>query len=220
MYLTEHVPARGVRGLHTRPAYRAFGLLVAGWIRCLGRRVITAMAPAFGAVGTRHIVVFHRCSARARWSLDASERVVFTSALAALSAAWHENSPSPVRAVLEGAFILSRVVRSTESVEIAGASAAAPVRASPELVLGQPLTVVGLLDSVTRRGRRRAAVDEVGPDGHEGEDQPVGRGRLRVTPRSALTAGSSSARLSWAGGPGGRKRWPTGRERCNPRGEG
>jgi len=66
----------------TAPSHRTFGLLVAGWVHCLGRRTITAVAVASGAVGARHISVFHRFFARARWSLDAVGRVVFTLALA------------------------------------------------------------------------------------------------------------------------------------------
>jgi hypothetical protein len=64
------------------PTYRNFAVLVAGWIHCLGRRTITAVALAAGAVGSRHISVFHRFFGRARWSLDALGHVVFTLALA------------------------------------------------------------------------------------------------------------------------------------------
>ncbi|HEX2183950.1 MAG TPA: transposase [Chloroflexota bacterium] len=63
------------------PSYRNFAVLVAGWIHCLGRRTITAVAVAAGAVGSRHISVFHRFFGRARWSLDALGRVVFALAL-------------------------------------------------------------------------------------------------------------------------------------------
>jgi DDE superfamily endonuclease len=66
----------------TTPTYRIFGLVVAGWIHCLGRRTITAVALASGAVGRRHISVFHRFFTRATWSLDALGRGVFTLALA------------------------------------------------------------------------------------------------------------------------------------------
>ena len=68
------------------PSYRNFQLLVAGWIHCLGRRTVTAVVLAAGAVGQRHISVFHRFFARAHWSLDAVGRVVFTLALAWLPA--------------------------------------------------------------------------------------------------------------------------------------
>src|SRR6266545_2824627 len=64
------------------PSYRNFGLLVAGWIHCLGRRTITAVALAAGAVGERHVSVFHRFFARAEWVLDDLGRVLFGLALA------------------------------------------------------------------------------------------------------------------------------------------
>ncbi len=64
------------------PSYRNFGLLVSGWIHCLGRRTITGVALAAGAVGRRHISVFHRFFGRARWSLDAVGHVLFRLALA------------------------------------------------------------------------------------------------------------------------------------------
>jgi hypothetical protein len=66
----------------TAPTYRVFSLVVAGWLRCQGRRTVTAVAVASGAVGTRHISGFHRFFGRATWSLDAVGRVVFTLALA------------------------------------------------------------------------------------------------------------------------------------------
>jgi DDE superfamily endonuclease len=61
----------------TAPSYRTFSLLVAGWIHCLGRRTITAVAVASGGVDRCHISVFHRFFTRARWSLDAVGQVVF-----------------------------------------------------------------------------------------------------------------------------------------------
>ena len=64
------------------PSYRTFGLLVAGWIHCLGRRTITAVAVASGGVDHCHISVFHRFFTRATWSLDALGRGVFRLALA------------------------------------------------------------------------------------------------------------------------------------------
>jgi hypothetical protein len=66
----------------TAPSYRTFGLLVAGWIHCLGRRTITAVAVASGGIESCHISVFHRFFARAKWSLDAVGRVIFQLALA------------------------------------------------------------------------------------------------------------------------------------------
>src|SRR5215218_7030789 len=65
------------------PSYRNFRVLVAGWVHCLGRRTITAVALASGAAGDRHISVFHRFFSRAVWSLDDLGRVLF-----GLAAAW------------------------------------------------------------------------------------------------------------------------------------
>jgi hypothetical protein len=66
----------------TAPSYRTFGLLMAGWVQCVGRRTITAVAVASGGVERCHISVFHRFFSRATWSLDALGRVVFGLALA------------------------------------------------------------------------------------------------------------------------------------------
>jgi hypothetical protein len=63
------------------PSYRTFSLLVAGWVHCLGRRTITAVAVASGGVDRCHISVFHRFFTRAQWSLDAVGQVVFRLAL-------------------------------------------------------------------------------------------------------------------------------------------
>jgi len=63
------------------PSYRTFGLLMAGWIHCQGRRTITAVAVASGGVDRCHISVFQRFFTRATWSLDAMGRVVFRLAL-------------------------------------------------------------------------------------------------------------------------------------------
>jgi hypothetical protein len=65
----------------TAPTYRTFQWLVAGWVHCPGRRTITAVAVASGAVEQCHISVFHRFFSRAQWSLDAVGRVVFTVAV-------------------------------------------------------------------------------------------------------------------------------------------
>src|SRR5438128_861915 len=68
------------------PSYRNFRFLVAGWIHCLGRRTVTAVALAAGVVGERHISVLHRFFGRAGWGLDALGHVLFTLALAWLPA--------------------------------------------------------------------------------------------------------------------------------------
>jgi DDE superfamily endonuclease len=69
-------------GCFTAPSYRSFELLVIGWVHCLGRRTITAVAVASGAVGQRHISVFHRFFSRAAWAVDDLGRVVFGLAVA------------------------------------------------------------------------------------------------------------------------------------------
>src|SRR3982751_1372699 len=58
-----------------------FEWLVIGWIQCQGRRTLTDVALASGAIGERHISVFHRFFSRAAWRLDALGHVVFTLAL-------------------------------------------------------------------------------------------------------------------------------------------
>src|SRR2546421_40417 len=58
-----------------------FPSLILGWRQCRGRRTLTEVALASGAVGERHISVFHRFFSRASWTLDALGRVVFMVAL-------------------------------------------------------------------------------------------------------------------------------------------
>ncbi len=70
----------------TAPSYANFCQIVAGWVHCLGRRTITGVALASGAVGSRHISVFHRFFSRATWALDELGHVVFRLALAWLPA--------------------------------------------------------------------------------------------------------------------------------------
>jgi hypothetical protein len=66
----------------TAPSYENFCRIVAGWVHCLGRRAITGVALASGAVGSRHISVFHRFFSRATWALDELGHVLFGLALA------------------------------------------------------------------------------------------------------------------------------------------
>ncbi len=72
----------------TAPSYRTFCLAVSGWLQCRGRHTVTGLVIAAGAVGSRHISVFHRFFARARWSLDALGQVVFTLAVPWIPAGW------------------------------------------------------------------------------------------------------------------------------------
>ncbi len=69
------------QGCFHAPSYANFQWLVAGWVQCVGRRTIRAVVVAAGAVGERHISVFHRFFARAQWSLEAVGKVVFQLAL-------------------------------------------------------------------------------------------------------------------------------------------
>lgn len=62
-------------------SYPTFQWLVLGWVQCLGRRTLTAVALASGGLAERHVSVFHRFFARAQWSLDAVGQVVFQQAL-------------------------------------------------------------------------------------------------------------------------------------------
>ena len=79
-------PTLAVLLLAFTPCFQArsevvFQWLVVGWIQCQGRRTLTGVALGSGAVGERHISVFHRFFSRAAWTLDALGRVVFTLAL-------------------------------------------------------------------------------------------------------------------------------------------
>jgi hypothetical protein len=67
-------------------SYLTFQWLILGWIQCQGRRTLTSVALASGAIGLRHISVFHRFFSRSSWSLDALGHVVFGLALARLPA--------------------------------------------------------------------------------------------------------------------------------------
>ena len=69
-------------GCFPAPSYRNFAAVVAGWVHCLGRRTVTAVALAAGVVGDRHISVFHRFFGRAVWTLDRVGQVLFTLAVA------------------------------------------------------------------------------------------------------------------------------------------
>src|ERR687886_672531 len=67
-------------------SYVVFQWLVLGWVQCEGRRTLTSVALASGAIGQRHISVFHRFFSRASWTLDALGHAVFLLALRVLPA--------------------------------------------------------------------------------------------------------------------------------------
>src|SRR5215207_4430196 len=70
----------------TAPTFRLFRYLVAGWVRCPGRRTVTAVALAASVVGWRHVSAYHRFFSRARWDPDALGKIVFRLALAGVPA--------------------------------------------------------------------------------------------------------------------------------------
>lgn len=53
----------------TQPTFNSFLTLLTGWVFA-GRRTVTGMIMAAGAVGTKHHSAYHRVFATARWSLD------------------------------------------------------------------------------------------------------------------------------------------------------
>src|SRR5919202_5286249 len=59
-----------------------FQWLVLGRVESQGRRTLTRVALASGAIDQHHISAFHRFFSRAAWSLDALGHVMFTLALA------------------------------------------------------------------------------------------------------------------------------------------
>ncbi|MDE3075865.1 MAG: transposase [Chloroflexota bacterium] len=57
-------------GCFGAPTFRNFCGIVAGWVHCLGRHTITAVALASGDLERRHVSTFHRFFACAQWTLD------------------------------------------------------------------------------------------------------------------------------------------------------
>jgi len=65
----------------TQPSFANFTTLVAGWIFCMGRRTVTGLIVAAGAVGEKHFSSYHRFFSRAVWSLDSLGRIILALAL-------------------------------------------------------------------------------------------------------------------------------------------
>jgi len=65
----------------TSPTFENFLVIVRGWILCIGRRTVTRVIQAAGAVGEKHYSVYHRFFSRARWCIDKVSRVVLSLAL-------------------------------------------------------------------------------------------------------------------------------------------
>jgi hypothetical protein len=79
--------AAAFRPCFTAPTYRLFCYVVAGWVHCVGRHTVTAVALAAGVVGGSgrwpgwHVSAFHRFFARAAWDLEQVGLLVFRLAL-------------------------------------------------------------------------------------------------------------------------------------------
>ena len=69
------------RSCFSAPSHANFCAIVLGWMHCLGRHTITAVALASGVLARRHISAIHRFFGRAHWNLDAVGRVLFELAL-------------------------------------------------------------------------------------------------------------------------------------------
>lgn len=65
------------RGCFSAPSYANFCAVMLGWVQCLGRHTITAVALASGVLARRHISALHRFCGRATWNLDLVGRVLF-----------------------------------------------------------------------------------------------------------------------------------------------
>jgi hypothetical protein len=65
----------------TQPSFVNFTTLVAGWVFCMGRRTVTGLIVAAGAVGQRHFSSYHRFFSRAVWSLDSLGHIILELAL-------------------------------------------------------------------------------------------------------------------------------------------
>jgi hypothetical protein len=65
----------------TQPSFENFCTLLAGWVFCFGRRTVTGLLVAAGAVEGKHFSVYHRFFSRAVWSFDALGHVALKLAL-------------------------------------------------------------------------------------------------------------------------------------------
>jgi DDE superfamily endonuclease len=77
------------------PSFLNFCTVVAGWVHCLGRHTVTAVALASGGLERRHVSTFHRFFACAQWTLDSLGLVIFR-----LAERWTE-ADQPLRAGLD-----------------------------------------------------------------------------------------------------------------------
>lgn len=59
------------------PTFRNFCWVMTGWVHCLGRHTVTAVALASGGLEHRDVSSFHRFFSRAQWTLDGLGLVLF-----------------------------------------------------------------------------------------------------------------------------------------------
>ncbi len=77
----------------TRPSFRRFLTLFAGWVRTTGLHAVTESLVVAGVSGTLHHAAFHRFFSRARWCLDEVGHLLLSSLVALV--------PGPLRLVLD-----------------------------------------------------------------------------------------------------------------------
>ena len=65
----------------TEPTFHNFLVIARGWIQARGKRTVTGVIEAAGAVGQKHHSVFHRFFSRARWCVEEVGHVVLSMAL-------------------------------------------------------------------------------------------------------------------------------------------
>ena len=65
----------------TSPSFANFLTILNGWVFCLGRRTVTGLIVAAGAIKKKHFSCFHRFFSRAVWNLDPLGRIIFQLAL-------------------------------------------------------------------------------------------------------------------------------------------
>ncbi|PTL80105.1 hypothetical protein DAT35_29200 [Vitiosangium sp. GDMCC 1.1324] len=77
----------------TRPSFRRFLTLFAGWVRTSGLHAVTESLVVAGVSGTLHHAAFHRFFSHAHWSLDEVGRLLLLKLVAL--------APGPLRLVLD-----------------------------------------------------------------------------------------------------------------------
>ncbi len=65
----------------SQPSFANFSTLITGWVFCMGRRTVTGLIIAAGAIGEKHFSCYHRFFSRAKWDLDSLGRIVLGLAL-------------------------------------------------------------------------------------------------------------------------------------------